>query len=92
MKLSKKILVLLFLIGTLFLTACGIEVSTDMNLEEGFQGKRVISCFVSTQDMNTYVKGDITKIDSILEHSCTLFGLTAAMRYLPRVLFVAGIQ
>lgn len=70
MKLSKKILVLLFLIGTLFLTACGIEVSTDMNLEEGFQGKRVISCFVSTQDMNTYFKGDITKIDSMLENSC----------------------
>lgn len=70
MKLSKKILLLLCLIGTLFLTACGIEVSTDMNLEEGFQGKRVISCFVSTQDMNTYFKGDITKIDSILENSC----------------------
>lgn len=70
MKLSKKILLLILLIGTLFLTACGIEVTTDLTLEKGFQGSRTITCYVSNQDMTAYFRGDISKIDDMIENSC----------------------
>lgn len=70
MKLLKKIFLLCLLFSALFLTACGIEVSTNMNIEENFHGKRVISCFVSKQDMASYFKGDLKNVDSMLENNC----------------------
>lgn len=70
MKLLKKIFLLCLLFGSLFLTACGIEVSTNMNIEDNFHGKRVISCFVSKQDMASYFKGDLKNMDSMLENNC----------------------
>lgn len=69
MKLIKRIFLLCLLFSTLFLTACGIEVSTNMNIEDNFHGKRVISCFVSKQDMASYFKGDVKNIDSMLENN-----------------------
>lgn len=70
MKLYKKIYIFALLVGMLLLTGCGIEVSTDMTLAEGFEGTRTISCYVSNQDLTGYFKGDVEKIDDIIEKNC----------------------
>ena len=70
MKLSKKLMFLCLLLGTLFLTGCGIEVKTNMTINNQFEGSKVISCFVSKQDMNLHFKGDSSKIDAMLDNHC----------------------
>ena len=70
MKLSKKLLLLCLLFGVFVLTGCGIQVSTDLTVDENFKGTRTISCYVSNQDMSLHFQGDSAKIDSILENHC----------------------
>ena len=70
MKLYKKLTFLVLLVGIFLLTGCGIEVSTDLSLQEGFQGTRTITCYVSNQDLKGYFKGDVATIDDIIEKNC----------------------
>ena len=70
MKIIKKITTICLLLGVLFLTGCGIEVKTDMTINNQFEGSKVISCFVSRQDMNLHFKGDSSKIDAMLDNHC----------------------
>lgn len=70
MKSYKKCIFFALLVGIFLLTGCGIEVSTDMTLAEGFKGNRIISCYVSNTDITGYFKGDIAKIDDIIEKNC----------------------
>ena len=70
MKSLKKIYLFFCVAGILFLTGCGVNVSTDLNIDENFRGCRIISCSVSYSDILQYFQGDVSKIDHILESNC----------------------
>ncbi len=70
MKFSKKLIIVCLILGMLFLTGCGIEVKTNMTIDNYFKGSKVISCFVSKQDMNLHFKGDSSKIDAMIDNHC----------------------
>lgn len=70
MKILRKIGILCLLLGILFLTGCGIQIKTDMTVDEAFKGSRTITCYISNQDLRLHFQGDSTKIDSILENHC----------------------
>jgi len=70
MKIIKKQIIVCLLFGLFFLTGCGIEVKTNMRINNGFEGTKIISCFVSKQDMKLHFKGDSSKIEAMLENHC----------------------
>lgn len=70
MKSYKKYLLLFCMFGILILTGCGIEVSTDLSLNQKFCGSRTMTCFVSQSDIIQYFQGDLSKIDNLLENNC----------------------
>lgn len=70
MNLSKRRFILCLFLMIIFLTGCGIQVSTDLKIDEEFKGTRTVSCFIRKQDLKLHFQGDSTKIDRILENHC----------------------
>ncbi|MBE5955573.1 MAG: hypothetical protein E7253_03880 [Lachnospiraceae bacterium] len=70
MKILKKLIMTVFIFGIFFLTGCGIEVKTNMTINNKFEGTKVISCFVSKQDMKLHFKDESSKIEAMLENHC----------------------
>lgn len=70
MKVSKRLFTLCLFLAVFFLTGCGIQVSTDLKIDEQFKGTRTVSCFITKQDLKLHFQGDSSKIDRILENHC----------------------
>jgi hypothetical protein len=69
-RFRKKLCFLLLFAAILLLTGCGIEVSTDLSLDQEFQGSRTITCYLSYADVLRYQKTSSTNIDTIIESNC----------------------
>ncbi len=72
MKTQKKLWFLVFVTLIILLcgTGCGAKISTSLNIDNHFSGKRVITCVVSKSDAEGNFEGGIASIDTIVNEKC----------------------
>lgn len=62
-------LITVFTVLLLLLCGCGSKVNTQMQVDKGFQGARVMNCVISKNDLGRVV-GGADSIDSMLSLNC----------------------
>ena len=66
----RALLILVFTVLLLMLCGCGSKVNTQLQIEEGFQGARVMNCVISKSELNNRVVGGVDSVDAMLALNC----------------------
>lgn len=67
--MKKKLLLCMSVALLVLLTACGIELNTNLSVNHDFQGARVIDCTINKNDL-TNLKKDFDFLDDTIKESC----------------------
>ncbi|GEM_PF-3052455 len=57
----------LMILMLLVFTACGAEINTEMNFDKNFKGERIITAFISSSDLNSYVSTGADGIEDVIK-------------------------
>ncbi|MBU5458807.1 hypothetical protein [Anaerostipes sp. MSJ-23] len=68
--MKKKIFLTSLLFALIFLCGCGVELTSNVKLDENFSGTRVMSCTFSSNDFKKAFQGNMNDLDNIIESSC----------------------
>lgn len=67
--MKKNLLLCLSVALLVLLTACGIELNTNLSVSHDFKGKRVIECTIDKHDLSNLNK-DFAFLDSTIKENC----------------------
>lgn len=68
--MKKKILTACMFLVLFLLSGCGVELTSEVNIDENFSGTRTMSCTFSSRDFQRYFNGTQEDLDHTIQDAC----------------------